>query len=316
MKICITTDAWKPVWGGGQEHIFQTSKRLIKKYNLQVDIVAPNLLPKSHTDGPNIHRLGPAFIFPNIFGRLAYLFSSFIFQLSTSYDIYHSQSHDSLFLIPFVKLFKPKAKFVYTIHGQPRTPIKFLWDLMIDKFPFDALIPIGKLGNGINIENFDKVVSKKTKNKFTIIWAGREADPIKGVKYLKQAFEILQKKYPQMKLNIVADKTHEQVIKELKASDLFVLPSLSEGLPLVLLEAMAAKLPIVSTDVGDCKELIEKSGAGLIVPPGDSQALADGIESVFHNHAGMGQNGYQFVKRNYSWDKVTEKIYQAYYAKT
>ncbi len=320
MKICIITDSWTPLWGGGQEHILQTSNRLINTYHCKVDIVAPNLLSKSNFDSPNIHRVGQPFIFPNIFGRLGYLASTFYFLLSGNYDIYHSQSHDSLFLMPFVKLFKPKAKFVYTVHGKPITPIKFLWDLMVNKFPFDALLTAAKssapnaivIGNGVNVSDFDKVASSKSKNKFKIIWVGREGDPIKGVKFLKEAFEILKKKYPKMELNLVSGKTHQEVIRELKSSNLFVLPSLSEGLPLVILEAMAARLPIVTTNVGDCKELIDKSGAGIVVKPGDSKLLADGIEAVYKDSSSMGERGYEFVKKNYDWDKITAKLYEIY----
>jgi glycosyltransferase involved in cell wall biosynthesis len=61
------------------------------------------------------------------------------------------------------------------------------------------------------------------------------------------------------------------------AADIVVLPSRSEGLPNVLLEAMAHDRPVVATDVGAVREVLGDSKAGVIVPPGDARALADGI---------------------------------------
>ncbi|HEX4565951.1 MAG TPA: glycosyltransferase [Vicinamibacterales bacterium] len=64
----------------------------------------------------------------------------------------------------------------------------------------------------------------------------------------------------------------------LAAADVFVLPSLAEGLPLALLEAMFAGRPIVATDVGEVRAALDDGDAGLVVPPGDAAALASAIE--------------------------------------
>ncbi|HUQ84446.1 MAG TPA: glycosyltransferase family 4 protein [Gemmatimonadaceae bacterium] len=59
--------------------------------------------------------------------------------------------------------------------------------------------------------------------------------------------------------------------------DLVVLPSLSEGLPNVMLEALQAGVPVVATDVGAVREVLGASAAGVVVPPGSPDSLADGI---------------------------------------
>lgn len=66
----------------------------------------------------------------------------------------------------------------------------------------------------------------------------------------------------------------------LPAMDLFVLPSLSEGMGLVLLEAMQAHLPIIASRVGGIPEVIREGQDGLLVPPGDSIALAEACQTL------------------------------------
>ena len=69
----------------------------------------------------------------------------------------------------------------------------------------------------------------------------------------------------------------------LAAADVFVLPSLSEGLPLALLEAMFAGCPIVATDVGQVRAALAGGTAGLLVEPGDSAALAAAVDRLLSN---------------------------------
>ncbi len=71
-----------------------------------------------------------------------------------------------------------------------------------------------------------------------------------------------------------------QVSRYLRAFDLFVLPSLSEGLSSAILAAMASSLPVIATNVGGIPELIRHGHNGLLVPPGDAPALADAIRRL------------------------------------
>jgi len=64
--------------------------------------------------------------------------------------------------------------------------------------------------------------------------------------------------------------------------DVLVLPSLREGLPLVLIEGMAAGVPVLASDLPGCRELVG-SEAGLLFPPGDAEALAEGLLSLIRD---------------------------------
>jgi len=66
----------------------------------------------------------------------------------------------------------------------------------------------------------------------------------------------------------------------LAAGNLFVMPSLSEGLPLALLEAMFASKPVIASHVGGIPEVVRSGEEALLVPPGDPDALADALDSA------------------------------------
>lgn len=66
----------------------------------------------------------------------------------------------------------------------------------------------------------------------------------------------------------------------LRAADVFVLPSYREGLPRSIIEAMAAGLPVIATDISACRELIRDGETGLLVPPRDAAALAGSIAAL------------------------------------
>jgi phosphatidylinositol alpha-1,6-mannosyltransferase len=76
----------------------------------------------------------------------------------------------------------------------------------------------------------------------------------------------------------------EAVRAEMDAADLFVLPSRTEGLPRVLIEAMARGMPAVASAVGGVPELLDPQA---LVPPGDARVLAERIRAVLDDHAVM-----------------------------
>jgi glycosyltransferase involved in cell wall biosynthesis len=130
--------------------------------------------------------------------------------------------------------------------------------------------------------------------------------PVKGHLHLVAALGLLTRTHPRLHLAIagrgetlagleeaareagVSDRLHLLGLRSdtaalLAAADIFVLPSLSEGLPLALLEAMFAGCPIVASDVGDVGVALAQGSAGMLVPPGNPRALAAAIETLLLN---------------------------------
>jgi len=101
----------------------------------------------------------------------------------------------------------------------------------------------------------------------------------------------------------------------LATADAFVLPSLAEGLPMSLLEAMAARLPVVVTTVGAMPEVISEGVEGHLVPPGDATALAQAMDSLARSpqlREAMGRAGHAKYRSNYSVDAMAQALIAIY----
>lgn len=101
--------------------------------------------------------------------------------------------------------------------------------------------------------------------------------------------------------------------------DIFVLPSLSEGMPIAVLEAMATGLPVVATNVGGVSEVVEDSQTGFLVPSGNSNIMAEAIIKILNNPElakTMGEEGKKRVKEKFSLEKMVndyEFLYEEHF---
>ena len=101
----------------------------------------------------------------------------------------------------------------------------------------------------------------------------------------------------------------------LAGCDVFCLPSRAEGLPLVVLEAMAQGKPVVATAVGGTAELVVDGETGLLVPPGDAIALADALSALLtdpERARQLGEAGRARVERQFSLAASTERVLALY----
>ena len=160
----------------------------------------------------------------------------------------------------------------------------------------------------------------------------------KGIHYLLDAAEILSRQDIPIKVLIIGDgpakKESELIVQQkgwenkvffagfqtdvkawIPAMDIFVLPSLTEGTPMALLEAMACRIPIVASSVGGVPQIIESGKDGILVTPGEPEDLAAGVLELYKNNALREQfveTAYKKVRSNFDirqWTKTIESQY-------
>jgi glycosyltransferase involved in cell wall biosynthesis len=107
------------------------------------------------------------------------------------------------------------------------------------------------------------------------------------------------------------------VARLLAASDLFVLPSLWEGLPMALLEGMASGLPVIATDVAGSRQVVASGQNGILVPPGDPGSLASSLTRLLADdaeRARLGRAARELVEEQFSAARQAELHAEAYAA--
>ena len=194
--------------------------------------------------------------------------------------------------------------------------------------------------NGINLNQFTErsLTIVKENGVKKILFIGR-LHPVKGVKYLIRAMERVLKEIPEAKLILVGDGKeremletlskqlsinnsvqfvgivpHEKVHTFLQQADVFVLPSISEGFPNVILEAMACGLPVIATRVGGIPDIIIDGTNGYLVEVKDAHAIAERILLLLQNEIlkkEISANNEQKVKK-YTWDAVILNLKEIY----
>lgn len=164
--------------------------------------------------------------------------------------------------------------------------------------------------------------------------------PVKGLSYLLQAFNLLLDKAPNVHLHIVGDgrlrnslekevanmnideqvtfhgrQPYEAIPTWLQSADAVVLSSLSEGLPSILLESMGCGVPMISTDVGGIKEILQDQRTGLLVPPENAEALAQAMVRMMVDQEDQ-RDLYGKAARNasysYTWRQNAENHLELY----
>lgn len=153
----------------------------------------------------------------------------------------------------------------------------------------------------------DRYLKADRKPEQRLVFVGRLA-AVKGVAVLLRAMVEVKTRFPNVHLTLIGDgderpalealareleleetvvfagaRTQAQVAETLSQSDVFVLPSFAEGVPVVLMEAMASELPVVATRIAGISELVEDGTAGFLVPPGSEAELVAAITRLLEN---------------------------------
>ena len=193
--------------------------------------------------------------------------------------------------------------------------------------------------NSVDVDSFSIKINKEKKlrelglqsNVKIVGTVCRLQEPKKGVKFLLEATKKLQDKF-NFQLIIVGTGKDEETLKSiaekqrinarflgeredvreiLQIMDVFALASFYEGSPVSVLEAMAAGLPVVATNIGGVKEIVSDGKTGFLVEPGDSNALAEKIKKLLEDRKmrkDFGETGFKRVKENFSIDKTVNRI--------
>ena len=108
---------------------------------------------------------------------------------------------------------------------------------------------------------------------------------------------------------------HDQVVAAMSQADIFLLSSIFEGFGLVLVEAQAMGLPIVTTSVGGTPQAVDPEKSALLVPSRDSDAIAEKLEFLIGHREcwpAMGQCGREFVEKNYDIAVLNDRLIRLY----
>ena len=207
-------------------------------------------------------------------------------------------------------------------------------------------VPAGKLEvfpYGINLHDLDdardpaEVRAELGVKGFVLGVVGRLEEQ-KGQRFLLAAVSKLSREIPNLSVLLVGEGRESQALRRraeelgvsplvrflgtrrdlprlFHAMDLFIQPSLWEGLPLTLLMAMGARLPVVGTRVSGVTEVIEDGRNGRLVAPGDSEALAKAIRELYRRpelRSRMAEAGRQTVAQRYSQEAMLRRLEQLY----
>ena len=171
-----------------------------------------------------------------------------------------------------------------------------------------------------------------------LVGVAARLQPEKGVAYLLEAAATILRRWPQVHFLVIGDGPEREALQAyaerlgmqkhvhflgfrqdaralVGSLDILVVPSLSEGTPLVTLEAMAAGVPVVASAVGGIPEQIRHQREGLLVPPANAQALGEAVLQLLNNPSRMqrlGQAGKQRVLSQFRLETMVQQTEDVY----
>lgn len=163
-------------------------------------------------------------------------------------------------------------------------------------------LAVGRFHKAKNYPNLIKAINLIKERKFVLLIAGDGEE--------RSVIENLIDQY-NLKNKIFLLGIRDDISRLMSASDLFILSSDYEGLPTVLIEALACKMNVISTDVSGAREIIQNNN--YIVPVGNYIILSDKIIDVIENIDERNELGYQNVRENFDLNNIFENWLQVYY---
>lgn len=196
--------------------------------------------------------------------------------------------------------------------------------------------------NGIDLPDIETASISKSAEHFVVGTIGR-LHRQKGIDVFLRSAKIVHEKFPQCRFWIAGEGPEKETLESLTRQlhlessvkflglarssevmprlDLFVLASRWEGMPNVILEAMALRKPVVATSVGGATDLIEQERQGLLVTPENAEALAASVIKLIENESlrrRLADAAYRKAKENFSLDRMIaayENFYESLLSK-
>jgi glycosyltransferase involved in cell wall biosynthesis len=183
----------------------------------------------------------------------------------------------------------------------------------------ENIFQILSIGYLIERKGFDylikavKEVSKSHSNvRLKIVGSGPLETQIKN---------LIKEQQLESKIQILSNVTDEKLLETYNSSDLFVLPSIvdsqgnTEGLGVVLLEAMACKLPVIASNIGGIPDIVHDNITGRLVQQKDILGLSNAITELIEDEnlrKRLAFNGYEMVKGHFSWKQIAKEYIEIY----
>lgn len=230
-----------------------------------------------------------------------------------------------------------RARLVFLSARHGMNHVVAVSNIVRKNFVLQAKIPMSKVTtiyNGIEVEKF-RTQERRNDIRSGLGWNLKRPigifisvlRPGKGFEVLLEAIPLILAVLPDFQLKVVGGGELESdlrkqaapfgdviefmgqrmdVPKLLACSDVLIQTSWSEALPTVLIEAGAACVPVVATDVGGTKEIVKDGESGFVIPPGDVQSLAKHVTEILKSPnlaQKMGSSAYAFVSKTFSLEK-------------
>jgi len=229
---------------------------------------------------------------PRVFATIAHIFNNRSVIITQKHSLVNPKKHNIFILFEMISIWMNKK--VIAISESVKKSLM--------KYEFIPSNKIFVLPNCIDYNAFNntkKIDFLTNKQRIVIGTVGR-LEKVKGIRYLLLSMKTVLTKFPNARLDIVGDGSQANELVELSKNlgisnsvkffgkfanvipffnemDIFVLPSTLEGFGIVLLEAMAAGVPVIASDVDGIKEVIFNEETGILVPPKNPEAISKAI---------------------------------------
>ena len=235
---------------------------------------------------------------PRIYSAMAHIISNYGILITHKHNKVNPKKHNILIILEMISILLSKK--VIAISNSVKTSLRKI-ELVRSKKIF-------VLHNGIDYQKFFKIADSNKILKVNPIIFGTicRLEPQKGISYLLLAMKFILTKFPSAQLEIVGDGSLQQELKELteklgisnsvkffgkftdvipfyRRMNIFILPSVYEGFGIVLLEAMAAGVPVIATNVDGIREVVINGESGILIPPKNPEAIAEAILKLIEN---------------------------------